>query len=169
ITYERSARKSREKKWVKAEIKAAIFTYWRSIRDDAIRRKNGKLQEHRIMTRRLLRVRWTLAYRQEMVEKSTLSPQDKVKNKCTLTVVKMPEAEETLSGPPGRHIKPLLWERTGLRNIKVVLDATYQARMRKREKRTAAKLSRIADQNMSDRPLPKNCPSWAGRVANGII
>lgn len=79
------------------------------------------------------------------------------------------EAEETLSGPPGRHIKPLRWERTGLRNIKVVLDATYQARMRKRKKRTAAKLSRIADQNMSDRPLPKNCPSWAGRVANGII
>ncbi|KAM7426823.1 hypothetical protein ABFA07_021940 [Porites harrisoni] len=40
------------------------------------------------MTRRRLRVRWTLAYRQEMVEKSTLSPQDKVKNKCTLTVGK---------------------------------------------------------------------------------
>lgn len=79
------------------------------------------------------------------------------------------EAEETLSGPPGRHIKSLRWERTGLRNIKVVLDATYQARMRKRKKRTAAKLSRIADQNMSNRPLPKNCPSWAGRVVNGII
>ena len=94
-----------------------------------------------------------------MVEKSTLSPQDKVKNKCTLTVgnavefmsseeSEEREAEETLSGPPGRHIKSLRWERTGLRNIKVVLDATYQARMRKRKKRTAAKLSRITDQNV---------------------
>ena len=79
------------------------------------------------------------------------------------------EAEETSNGPQGRHIKPLRLERTKLRNIKVVLDAAYQARMRKRKKRTAAKLSRIADQNMSDRPLPKNCPSWAGRLANGII
>ena len=79
------------------------------------------------------------------------------------------EAEETSNGPQERHIKPLRLERTKLRNIKVVLDTAYQARMRKRKKRTAAKLSRIADQNMSDRPLPKNCPSWAGRVVNGII
>ena len=67
------------------------------------------------------------------------------------------EAEETANGPPERHMKPLRWERTKLRNIKVVLDATYQACMSKRRKRTAAKRSRIADQIMSERPLPKNC------------
>ena len=67
-------------------------------------------------------------------------PTGQRKNKCTLTVGKCrgvyvlrgkrgKRAEETLNGPPGRHIKPLWWERTGLRNIKVVVDATYQARM----------------------------------------
>ena len=28
------------------------FQYWRSIRDDAIRKKNGKRKKHRVMTRR---------------------------------------------------------------------------------------------------------------------
>ena len=35
----------------------AICQYWRSIRDDAIRKKNGKLKERRVMTRRQLRVK----------------------------------------------------------------------------------------------------------------
>ena len=122
-----------------------------------------------------------------MVEKSTLSPQDKEKISALLQLENAlefmsseeseeVEAEETSNGPPGRHIKPLRRERTKLRNIKVVLDATYQARMSKRQKRTAAKRSRIADQNMSDKPLPKNCESFLGRArgptlikTNGII
>ena len=30
--------------------------------------------------------------------------------------------------------------------------------MTKRQKRTAAKITREADKNLSDRPVPKNCP-----------
>ena len=40
------------------------------------------------------------------------------------------------TGPSSRHIKPLEWELTKLRNIKVVLDATFKARMSKRQQRT---------------------------------
>jgi len=41
------------------------------------------------------------------------------------------EREET-TGPPPRHVKPLEWTKAKLRNIKEVLDATYQACMTKR-------------------------------------
>ena len=40
--------------------------------------------------------------------------------------------------PPSRHIKPLEWEQSKLRNIKTVLDATYKAHMTKRQHRTSA-------------------------------
>ena len=116
-----------------------------------------------------------------MVEKSTLSPQDKVKNKCTLTVGKC-RGVYVLRGKRGkRSRRNIEWPTRKAHQITSVGENwvkehwgclgchLYQARMRKRKKRTAAKLSRIADQNMSDRPLPKNCLSWAGRVVNGII
>ena len=32
----------------------AVFQYWRSTRDDMVRQKNGKLEEHRVLTRRRL-------------------------------------------------------------------------------------------------------------------
>ena len=76
------------------------------------------------------------------------------------------DEEETRTGPPKRHIKPLQWERSKLRTIKALLDATYmyQARMSSREQRTAAKVLRVAGQNLYTRPLPNNCPSWAGQA-----
>ena len=66
--------------------------------------------------------------------------------------------EDGSRGPPPRHIKPLRWERSRLKKIKAVLDASYETRMTKRQKRTAAKITREADKNLSDRPVPKNCP-----------
>ena len=50
------------------------------------------------------------------------------------------------SGPSARDVKPLQWERSKLRNIKAVLDATYKARMSKRQQRMAAKVTRVAGQ-----------------------
>ena len=77
------------------------------------------------------------------------------------------ENEGQTTGPPLRHVKPLPWERTKLKTIKAVLDANYQVRMSKRQKRTAVKVSQVAGQNVSNRPLPRaqNCPSWTGRMA----
>ena len=111
-----------------------------------------------------------------MVEKANLSPNNMSKIKSLLeqeNAVQFMSSEEsdqaeegaTLSGPPPRHIKTLRWERTKLKNITATLDATYQARMSKRQKRTASKVLRVADRNLSDRPMPTNCPPWAGRVA----
>ena len=37
-------------------LQGAVHQYWRSIRDDAVRRKKGKLDEHRIATRRRLQI-----------------------------------------------------------------------------------------------------------------
>ena len=37
-------------------FQGAVQQYWRSIRDDAVRRAKGKYDEHRIATRRRLRV-----------------------------------------------------------------------------------------------------------------
>ena len=68
------------------------------------------------------------------------------------------------TGPPSRHIKPLEWERSKLRNMKAVLDATYKARMSKRQHRTSAKITRVLDQNVSSGCLPQNCLSCAGRL-----
>ena len=67
-------------------------------------------------------------------------------------------------GPSARDVKPLQWERNKLRNIKAVLDATYKARMSKKQQRTAAIVTRVAGQNMSSRPLPQTYPFWAGRL-----
>ena len=78
------------------------------------------------------------------------------------------DEEETRTGPPKRHIKPLQWERSKLRTIKALLDATYQARMSSRQKSTVAKVLRVAGQNLSTRLLPNNCPSWAGRAVAQI-
>ena len=114
-----------------------------------------------------------LNYRQEMVGTATLSPKDKERMTALLSLhnaMEFMSSEESdegegepATGPPPRHVKPLQWERAKLKNIKAVLDATYQARMTKRQKRTAAKVSRVDGQNVSSRPLPKNCPSSAGR------
>lgn len=107
-----------------------------------------------------------------MVEKANLDQEDKEKIKALLNqenaldFMSSEESEEDEregTGPPPRHVKPLRWERTKLRNMKAVLDATYQARMSKRQKRTASKILRVAGQNLSNRPYPKNCPPWAGR------
>lgn len=109
-----------------------------------------------------------------MIEKATLSQEDKKKINELLNQENAVEfmsseeseqdEEESRTGPPKRHIKPLQWERSKLRNIKALLDATYQARMSSRQKRTAAKLLRVAGQHLSTRPLPNNCPSSAGRA-----
>ena len=109
-----------------------------------------------------------------MVEKATLSQEDKKKinellsQENALEFMSSEESEEededTRTGPPKRHIKRLQWERSKLRTIKALLDATYQARMSSRQKRIAAKVLRVAGQNLSTRPLPNNCPSWAGRT-----
>ena len=113
-----------------------------------------------------------LTYRTEVLEKAHLSADDKTKIKALLD---LPNAVEFMSseesdnnedgsrGPPPRHIKPLRWERSRLKKIKALLDASYEARMTKRQKRTASKITREADQNLSDRPVQKDCPSWAGR------
>ena len=115
-----------------------------------------------------------LTHRQEMIEKANLAAQDKER---VAALMNLENAAEFMSsedsdedggqttGPPPRHVKPLQWERTKLRTIKAVLDATYQARMSKRQKKTAAKVSRVAGENLSDRSLPQNCPSWAGRMS----
>lgn len=107
-----------------------------------------------------------------MVEKANLSGKDKETIKALLELdnaIEFMSSEESdegqreeTAGPP-RHVKPLEWERLKLKNIKAVLDSTYKARMTKRQKRTAAKVSRVSGQHVSSRPLPHNCPSWAGR------
>ena len=107
------------------------------------------------------------------MHKADLTPQDMGKMKALLSqdnAVEFMSSEESegegmKTGPAQRHIKPLRWECSKLRNLKAALDATYQAQMNRRQKRTAAKVVRLAGQNLSDRPIPKNnyCPSWAGR------
>lgn len=160
-------------KWEKAEIKVAVHQYWRSLRDDAVRKVNGKLEEHRIATRRRQRVQRKLSHRFEMVDKANLPAQDREKARALLNMdnaLDFMSSEESdndegqTTGPPSRHIKPLKWERSKLRNIKALLDATHKARMSKRQHRTSAKITRVLDQNLSSRPLPQNCPSWAGRL-----
>ena len=108
-----------------------------------------------------------------MVEKSTLSQEDKKINELLnqenavefiSSEGSEEDEEETRTGPSKRHIKPLQWERSKLRTIKALLDATYHARMSSRQKLTAAKVLRLAGQNLSTRQLPNNCPSWAGRA-----
>ena len=108
-----------------------------------------------------------------MVEKANLSGKDKERIKTLLDLdnaIEFMSSEESdegqreeTAGPPRRHVKPLEWERLKLKNIKAALDSTYKARMTKRQKRTAAKVSRVSGQHVSNRPLPHNCPSWAGR------
>jgi len=109
-----------------------------------------------------------------MVVKAELSHEDKEKIHAllrqdnALDFMSSEESEEESgesNGPPPRHIKPLKWERTKLKRIKVVLDSTYQARMSKRQKRTAAKITRNTDRNFSTREIPHNCPPCAGRIA----
>ena len=96
-----------------------------------------------------------------MVEKANLTSNDKERMKVILALVNAIEfllseesdegdREET-TGPPPRHVNPLQWVRTRLKNIKAVLDATYQARMTKRQKRTPAKVSRVVGQNVSNK------------------
>ena len=105
------------------------------------------------------------------MHKADLTPQDMEQMKALLSqdnAIEFMSSEESEgegmeTGPEQRRIKPLRWERSKLRNLKAVLDATYQAQMNRRQKRTAAKVVRLAGQNLSNRPVPKNCPSWAGR------
>lgn len=87
-----------------------------------------------------------LRYRTKVLEKAHLSADDKTKRKALLDLsnaVEFMSSEESDNnedgsrGPPPRHIKPLRWERSRLKNIKAVLDASYEARMTKRQKRTA--------------------------------
>ena len=110
-----------------------------------------------------------------MVGTATLSPKDKERMTALLSsdnAMEFMSSEESdegegepATGPPPRHVKPLQWERAKLKNIKAVLVATYQARMTKRQKRTAAKVSRVDGQNVSSRPLPKKLP-LLGRARN---
>ena len=103
------------------------------------------------------------------MEKAALSTQDKDRARDFLKLnnaVEFMSSEESdedrgqTSGPSARDVKPLRWERSKLRNIKAVLDATYKARMSNRQQRTAAKVTRVASQNMSSRPLPQTYPFW---------
>ena len=68
-----------------------------------------------------------LIHRQEMVGKATLSQEDKKKITDLLNQENAVEfmsseereedEEETRTGPPKRHVKPLQWERSKLRTI----------------------------------------------------
>ena len=110
-----------------------------------------------------------------MVNKAYLPEQDREKARALLNMHNIldflsPEESDTGGGqttsPPSKHIKPLEWKLSRLRNIKAVLDATGKAHMRKRQHRTSTKITRVLDQNVSSRPLPQNCPSWAGQLTH---
>ena len=104
-----------------------------------------------------------------MVEKANLTTNDKERMKAILALenaIEFMSSEESDGGdreqttrPPPRHVKPLQWERTKLKSIKAVLDATYQARMKKNcslsLKSSWAKCFKQAS--------AKNSPCWAGR------
>ena len=105
------------------------------------------------------------------MEKAALSTQDKDRARDLLKLnnaIEFMSSEESnedggqTSGPSARDVKPLQWERSKLHKIKAILDATYKARMSKRQQRTAAKFTRVAGQNMSSEP--QNYLSWAGRL-----
>lgn len=138
-----------KKKWTKAKIKVEIVQYWRTSRDDDVRRKNGKFEQHRLNARRSLRMKRKLIYKQGAIETSDLSQQDKdrikelLSRENALKYISSEESEEENAtpgnGPTPRHVRPLKWERSKLRTIKSVLNATHQARMSKRQKRTAVR------------------------------
>jgi len=85
-----------------------------------------------------------------MVEKATLSQEDKKKinellnHENAAEFISSEESEEdeekTRTGSPKRHIILLQWERSKLRTIKALLDATCHACMSSRQKMTAAKV-----------------------------
>ena len=114
-----------------------------------------------------------LHHRQEMVEKANLTSNDKERMKAILALdnaIEFMSSEESdegdreqTTGPPPRHVlKALAVGKNKAESIKADFDATYQTRMTKRQNRTKAKLSRVAGQNVSNRPVPKNLPLGHG-------
>ena len=63
------------------------------------------------------------------------------------------------NGPLPRVVKPLVWERKKLRNIKAALDRTIIASHSTHQKRVAATV--VQFQEVSSRPKPKDGPQWA--------
>ncbi|KAL9977556.1 hypothetical protein ACROYT_G014973 [Oculina patagonica] len=101
--------------------------------------------------------------RKEALRKQNISAQDRERIKELLNKENATGAREREdTGPAKQHVKPLRWEQSKLKNFKAILDAIYQAQMKKGQKRTAAKVARVSGQNVYNRPLPENCPSWAG-------
>ena len=72
------------------------------------------------------------------------------------------DEEETRTGPPKRHIKPLQWERSKLRTIKALLDATYQARMSSRQKKDTGKSFKSSWPKLVIKAAPKQLSLLGG-------
>ncbi|XP_078368216.1 uncharacterized protein LOC144652051 isoform X1 [Oculina patagonica] len=167
-----------KKKWKKAIIRGkfsrkcfAVQQHWRSLRDDATRKTNSKFEEHRRKVKRNNRLKRKLFRRLQILQKRTLSENDKDKAKEILSspnAIDFMSSEESeiddpdsTSGPKQRKTRKLTWERTKLRNIKSKLDEAHLNGLSEKQRRTSARVNRT--ETASVRPCPTNAPSWAVR------
>lgn len=72
------------------------------------------------------------------------------------------DGEHYQPGPRPRRVIRLPWERTKLRNMKVIVDDGYAQGLTSRQKRTLAPIK--VSNNQSSRLMPSNSPKWAARA-----
>ncbi|XP_019633060.1 PREDICTED: uncharacterized protein LOC109476520 [Branchiostoma belcheri] len=137
------------------EVKDAARRYYRSQRDDRVRREKGKLMAHRNAMRKEQRLMQKVHRRRKALEKCKDSWSDRTKQMAAEILAKPYQSSESsgeeTQDPPRFTVRRLPWESTALRKLKDSLDEICPQRG----------AARVLSSDFSDRTVPEGTPPWA--------
>ncbi|XP_035662765.1 uncharacterized protein LOC118406646 [Branchiostoma floridae] len=137
------------------EVKDAAKRYYRSQKDDRLRRDKGKLTAHRNAMRKEQRLMQKVHRRRRALEKCRDSWTDRTKKMATEILAKQYQSSESSGDeyhdPPRFTVRRLPWESEALRKLKDSLDKVCPQRGS----------TRVLSDELSERTVPEGTPPWA--------
>ncbi|CAH1250442.1 Hypp8856 [Branchiostoma lanceolatum] len=137
------------------EVKDAAKRYYRSQKDDRVRRDKGRLTAHRNAMRKEQRLTQKVHRRRRALEKCQHSWTDRTKKMAAEILAKQYQSSESSGDesqdPPRFTVRRLPWESEALRRLKDSLDEVCPQRG----------AARVLSTDLSDRTVPDGTPAWA--------
>ncbi|XP_078330304.1 uncharacterized protein LOC144624410 [Crassostrea virginica] len=132
------------------------------MRDEDRRKSKGKLEDHRLQSKRAKRIREKLKTRQTQFEKVKGKYEKSVRKeirRCLVREATSPEVTDD-KDETRRVAVPLVWESTRLRYLKRDLDADYRDGLKTQARQQKATVLQSQTEFTRTAP-PRNLPEWA--------
>lgn len=164
-------------KWTDEQIKNVARRYFLSLSETDKKKSDNKYDDHKTNSRRQNRKKQKLKRRTETLnnidwvrsekEKATeVLTEEYMSSEVSESGIGSPSGDEGCSKERKLYIKTVPWESKDLKTLKSKLDKEYTSRQTSHCRRREFQRER-RPKDVSSRPKPNNCPSWAFREDDG--